>query len=291
MQAEEYEQAVARATLPALVLAHQLLSAIRPNPMSDVDWLAFLQGVYDTVREGAWQAAQAARAFYDAERSRQIPGVPPQPVKLAQLSFENFVRDMEPARKIVAKPDFSPDMVAMRVARSVENGARRTVIRAVEDPDPDLDPIVDSQVESEPTPQPKEKPPAQPVTQLVRGWARVPTGRETCGFCWMLASRGPVYNTSGSGGGKVSQAQIIRKTADGSMSSDDMNQWHPGCDCKIVPVFRLDNWSGKDKADAAWQLWEDEIQGRYSGRDALNAYRRLVEDGAIQRRLSRSRAA
>lgn len=45
-------------------------------------------------------------------------------------------------------------------------------------------------------------------------WARVPSGRETCEFCIMLASRGFVYDSD----------------------SKDFHT-HPGCDCRIVPQF------------------------------------------------------
>lgn len=296
MLPDEYERQVSAAAVPAMALAHQLLSAIRPNPMTDADWLAFLQAIFSVVRNQAMQAARLAREFYDSERQRQVPGVPMNPVNLAQLSFENFVRDMEPARKLASKPDFSPDLVVARVARTVENGARRTMIRAVENPDPDLDPHVDNDVVADPDkpPEPKrsskDKQAAQ-LVKLVKGWARVPTGRETCGFCWMLASRGPVYTSSGTAGAKGSQKSVIRKVADGSFSSDDMDKWHPGCDCKVVPVFKLDDWAGKDKYEAAWKVWKDEIQGKYSGKDALNEYRRLVERGEIQKILSGIRRA
>lgn len=48
-------------------------------------------------------------------------------------------------------------------------------------------------------------------------FARVPTGAETCSFCYMLASRGAVYYS--------------RKTA------GEQNHYHRRCDCKIVPGF------------------------------------------------------
>src|SRR5699024_769267 len=288
MQADEYERRVAETALPAYVLAHQLLSAMRPNPLSDTDWLAFLQALYDTVRAQAWIAAGIAREFYDAERERQIPGAPVHPIDRAVLTFRNFVRDMESVRKTVSEPDFSPDVAALRAARSVENGARRTIMRAVEEPDQDLDPVIDSQEEPDEGP-PPEVTDDQP-RQLIRGWARVPTGRETCGFCWMLASRGPVFNTSWAAGARLKDSEIVRKTADGSMTSDDMNQWHTGCDCKVVPVYRLSQWPGKEKHEAAWELWKREIQGRYSGKDAINEYRKLVESGELQKILA-ARAA
>lgn len=48
-------------------------------------------------------------------------------------------------------------------------------------------------------------------------YARVPTGEETCDFCIMLASRGPVYHTEESAGA--------------------YDHWHPHCDCRIVPFW------------------------------------------------------
>lgn len=51
-------------------------------------------------------------------------------------------------------------------------------------------------------------------------FARVPTGRETCTFCIMLASRGAVYHTRKSAG--------------------EFKHFHRHCDCKVVPGFEDD---------------------------------------------------
>lgn len=51
-------------------------------------------------------------------------------------------------------------------------------------------------------------------------WARVPSGRETCRFCLMLASRGFVYASE--------------RTAS---EKEDGGHYHPNCDCRIVPGF------------------------------------------------------
>lgn len=51
-------------------------------------------------------------------------------------------------------------------------------------------------------------------------FARVPTGKETCSFCLMLASRGAVY--------------LTRRTA------GEFNHFHRRCDCKVVPGFEDD---------------------------------------------------
>ena len=52
-------------------------------------------------------------------------------------------------------------------------------------------------------------------------YARVPTGRETCGFCIMLASRGFVYHSEHTAGG---------------LNHD----YHPHCDCMPVPSTQAD---------------------------------------------------
>ena len=48
-------------------------------------------------------------------------------------------------------------------------------------------------------------------------YARVPTGTETCAFCLMLASRGPVYHTPETAG--------------------MYDHYHAHCDCRIVPFW------------------------------------------------------
>lgn len=48
-------------------------------------------------------------------------------------------------------------------------------------------------------------------------YARVPTGDETCDFCIMLASRGPVYHTEETAGA--------------------FDHWHAHCDCRVIPCW------------------------------------------------------
>lgn len=52
------------------------------------------------------------------------------------------------------------------------------------------------------------------------GYARVPTGRDTCAFCRMLAGRGAVY---------------FRDTV---TSTADMEWYHDHCDCQMVAVWK-----------------------------------------------------
>jgi hypothetical protein len=70
------------------------------------------------------------------------------------------------------------------------------------------------------------------------GWARVPTGSETCSFCIMLASRGAVYKSE--------------KTAGGH------GHYHSHCDCRIVPVLEGVEIEGYDP-DYYYRLYRKNI--------------------------------
>lgn len=59
-------------------------------------------------------------------------------------------------------------------------------------------------------------------------YARVPSGRETCAFCFILSSRGFCYDSEFSAGGKG-------------------NKYHPHCDCIIVPGFGVGSGVDPDK--------------------------------------------
>lgn len=76
------------------------------------------------------------------------------------------------------------------------------------------------------------------------GYARVLTGRESCAFCAMLASRGPVYSED-----------TATRRADG-------RRYHDGCDCRAVLVIEGQPWEGEQefhRLQAAWReaTWED----------------------------------
>jgi len=89
---------------------------------------------------------------------------------------------------------------------------------------------------------------------VINRYIRVTDG-DPCAFCAMLASRGPVYLTAESAG----------------------FQAHASCACTAEPVASSNAaWPGQ----AAYykRLWRANIEGRYSGQDAINAWRRLYTD-------------
>ena len=64
-----------------------------------------------------------------------------------------------------------------------------------------------------------------------RGYARVPMGGETCGFCIMLASRGFVYRSAQTAG--------------------EGNHYHSDCRCKVIPGFGGMTVEGYDPSEYA----------------------------------------
>jgi hypothetical protein len=88
--------------------------------------------------------------------------------------------------------------------------------------------------------------------QQAIGWARVTDG-DPCAFCALLASRGPVYKTEQSAG----------------------FQPHDACACQPEPVYSRDSlWPGRGAEFR--RLYREATRG-YSGKDAINAFRRAYE--------------
>lgn len=258
MNAEEYQaqQAVITASIVALVL--RLLQPFRAPPLGDSTWKILLDLLFPPVYESRLQSAELGRRFYDSQRSEHVGTR--NDVFLAEYEPGWFYEAMEPSRESVTQSGADQDdlsALALRVAKEVENGGRRTIIRAVEDSG----------------------------DQEVLGWARIATGRETCAFCLMLVSRGPVYmsaSTAGLHSTDTSAAELFARGDDRSLDSL-MSRWHPGCDCKVVPVYNRSNWPGRDAYLRAEQVWRTTTEG-YSGKDALNALRRSLDSGTVSPR-------
>ncbi|AEV52085.1 hypothetical protein [Rhodococcus phage RGL3] len=281
MTPEAYAASVAAIVAGVVKAATSLFSVFTAPMLSDAEWLAVLEAMFPKVNEARWEAAGIAREFYDTQRELAVPGIPRSPVDLDSYGFAQFVRDMEPARRGFQRDgatEYDFGQVILRVTRAVENGGRRTIIRAVEKPDPYLDSLLETQEvritdERPDTPQSSG---SSNVRSFVRGWARVPTGRETCGWCLMLVSRGPVYRSAESAGLRLGNSDAVKAFQGDLDASEFMDQWHSGCDCKIVPVFKLSDWPGRDDYLRAEEMWKDATKGYY-GKDAINAFRRYVE--------------
>lgn len=98
------------------------------------------------------------------------------------------------------------------------------------------------------------------------GYARVTSGR-ACGFCSMLASRGPVYKNTGH---SIGPSLPGLRTLDGK-------KYHDHCSCTVEPVYSEDQpWPGNAKQ---LRSLYDEVTAGLKGKDAINAFRQAVEGG------------
>ncbi|WP_280350353.1 hypothetical protein [Nocardia abscessus] len=233
MTPDEYsvEQTVISAGIANYVL--QLAKFFASPILTLADWLRLLELLFPQVQQERGRAAELARAFYDSQRALHHPELPRNDQFLVEYPFEQFVENLEPLRRQMSQEDTPEHVVgslALRVVREVENGARRQIIRSVE---------------------------SDPAPRIVKGWARVATGRETCGWCLMLISRGPVYTAADTAGLDLDDRTAARMIAAGEDVSEYMEQWHDGCDCKVVPVFKHENWPGQKAADRALELWNE----------------------------------
>ncbi|ATW60143.1 capsid maturation protease [Mycobacterium phage Ph8s] len=184
---------------------------------------------------------------------------------------------MQPARKDMSQADSPQSAVTkltLTAVREVEMAGRRQIIGAVKN---------------------------DPVQQIVQGWARVATGRETCAWCLMLISRGPEYTSTDSGGLHLDTETVVDlwDEAGGDLAKfrketkPHIEEWHTGCDCLVVPVFDVENWIGKAAQERATQLWIDagkeasrliesgEARSNNMNKETLNALRRRLSRGEI----------
>lgn len=241
MNAEEY---AARQALISAAVAHYTLqfgTLFSKPALSPVEWLSFLQFLYPQVEFQRTESARLARSFYDHQRATAHPNLPRNDRYLEGYTFERFAVDMDPARKRMSQADSPQDalgQVAAQAVRAVENAGRQQIIHAVKE---------------------------EPSPQVLRGWARVATGRETCAWCLMLVSRGPVYLGADTAGLNLFDVEVRRlySEAGGDLEAffeaidGSMEEWHPNCDCKVVPVFKNTAWPGQAAQERALELWKE----------------------------------
>lgn len=283
MNPEEY--AAAQLLISAAVVRHvrNVAGFFAQPALTMFGWLRLLDLLFPEIQRRRTESSVLARRFYDAQRAQFHPDLPRNDRPLEGTTFEKFVENMDPARERMQQSETRGDALThltLRAVREVENAGRQQIIHAVEnDPEP----------------------------RVLRGWARVATGRETCAWCLMLISRGPTYVRAETAGLDLDTEHALELFENKDLEtyfadiSGEIKQWHPGCDCKVIPVFRNEDWFGKEAADRALDLWgeatkeaialEDEGLVHKSGKNkgqpftrnelAINALRRRLERGEI----------
>lgn len=260
MQLPEYSRLQRSITARAVQLILSLLLPYRGIPLTQQSWRFVVRGMFPIVDSARRESALLMREFYDSQRLEHV-GDDDYNLDLPSYELAWFEEAMKPVfreARVVEFDDGKISEAALRVAKEVENGGRRMALNAVRG------------------------------EKRRVGFARVATGRETCAFCLMLVSRGPVYKSELAAGAKKEGAAEILETRNDISDEeldDLMTRWHPGCDCKVVPVFDENNWVGYDDWKRMEKIWADYTKGFYGARftknDKLNAFRRAIERGEI----------
>jgi hypothetical protein len=299
-QAESYAAEIALITAAMAAFALAFSKYFLGPALTAAKWIELLAMLYPEVARRREMAAMASRDFYDNQRALFAPTLRIAAQDLERYEFEWFVSAMEPVRARMSQADTAQRVaadMALIAVREVEMAARRQIIHAVED-----DVFVDEYLEASPAereklrfqpsvrdellalleggaeepaiPGPTRKPKLRSVgtTLGVKGWARVATGDETCAWCLMLVSRGPVYSSAANAGLRedISEAEFVAlynkndlETYGAKISEKDdagrsmVDEWHKGCDCLIVPVFNKKTWFGNPARDRARDLWKE----------------------------------
>lgn len=285
MTPEEY--AAAKAAVAAGVAAYvQRFASLFLGPALVVgEWIRLLQVLFPEVQGRYAEAAALGREFYDSQRRLHHPELPRNERLLSELQWEWFVKNMEPARREMSQADAPRSAVTkmtLSAVREVEMAGRRQIIGAVNN---------------------------EPEPQVLQGWARVATGRETCAWCLMLISRGAEfpgkktqwYREAVTAGIRLDDETVIDlwNESGGDLekfredTKEFIEEWHAGCDCLAVPVFDVQDWPGREAAQRAQQLWIDagreaselissgKSRSSDKNRETLNALRRRLERGDI----------
>lgn len=196
-------------------------------------------------------AAQAANAFLDASA--------------AEHGVEAYHPPVEPyhasaLRKLLREnTGASAEQLAAAARRHVVMAGHRQMMRAVLDPEFGNYATREEQDELERHSSPlpagdgsDDDAPAGGGKVRPVGWARVLQGKYSCGFCIMLASRGPVYSSADAAkyvaapvGEKSREGGFLSRRARTELRKKNPRAFHEHCDCIVVPVFDPDNWSGR----------------------------------------------
>lgn len=233
----------------------QLLDAVLDRPEVDLDVIApFVAQRIRQAREEAYGRAVdllVESALEQGVVNPYIPKLPGYSEASVKRVLEELMREDRRATAVRA---------TVRFASHVEDAARQTVVRAVQD---GTEVIEGDSSRSFFALEPEEFEEKEDTGVQPLAWARVLSGPENCAFCIVLASRGPVYSDAEMAG---------RKRAD-TLEENYINSYHDGCDCMVVPVFSMGDWAGRD----AWRELEKFYKQALKDVDKSRLYERRKE--------------
>lgn len=211
-------------------------------------------------------AAQAANAFLDASAAEHGVEAYHPPVELYHASaLRKLLRENVGA---------SAEQLAAAARRHVVMAGHRQMMRAVLDPEFGNYATREEQEELERATSPltagdesDDDAPAGGGKVRPVGWARVLQGKYSCGFCIMLASRGPVYSSADAAkyvaapvGEKSREGGFLSRKARTELRKKNPRAFHEHCDCIVVPVFDPENWSGRAEQQRLAKFYRETVE-------------------------------
>ena len=263
MTLDEYVQGQRRLNWSLLSVLVAVLNPYRPREVTRTEWTGLVAAMFPLVQQARTESARMAREFYDSERQRHVPDDDLHPIYLADYYRpERLYEALEPAAESFLEEDSDEDDLAVVIhfaTKQVEQAGRDTIREAVE-----------GGTNQEPD-------------RRVQGWARVAGGGESCAFCTIMISRGPVYKFDTAGLEAASEEEAVElwreynRTGNEQRLMEMMNRWHPNCDCKVVPVFDRADWPGRDQYLEVEKLWTEFT--KTPGKNGIREFRRFLKAG------------
>ena len=253
--------AVADAFVEAFLAALGLIDLSDPAAVKAAE-----PGMRSLVVKHRREAAKAANAFLDASA--------------AEHGVEAYHPPVEPyhasaLRKLLREnTGASAEQLAAAARRHVVMAGHRQMMRAVLDPEFGNYATREEQEELERASSPltggddsDDDAPAGGGKVRPVGWARVLQGKYSCGFCIMLASRGPVYSSADAAkyvaapvGEKSREGGFLSRKARTELRKKNPRAFHEHCDCIVVPVFDPENWSGRAEQQRLAKFYRETVE-------------------------------
>lgn len=191
----------------------------------------------EVVRNGRTQAHAEASSFLTETASEQGVADPYIP---AQSGYADASVRSVLTEDLRGSPAEAVEIIAPKLEQHIEDAARQTMVRAVED---FREPAEREDVDhySYAALRGTDNVNRSFRESQARSWARVLTGAENCAFCVLLASRGPVYESAETAG-RLSARRAFKEAG----AVGYVNSYHPNCDCLVVPVYNYASWPGRE---------------------------------------------
>ena len=222
MNVNEYARLQRRAANPIIKLIRAILHALGV-PLTDSQVDEFAIRLYRPVlraRDLTYTATLAYLRDVDLPDDLTVPLPRDFPIQALTGEIKRITHDI----RMEGDPITPATRVDTRVVETVREAIEGPILRQVKQPARET-----VQAIGEDEKQPRV------------GWARVLVGAESCGFCAMLASRGPVYTSEqsalGRGGSSLKVYHTSYPNENGKVVGGD-------CDCEAIPVIKGQPWEG-----------------------------------------------